>query len=75
MRRFLMSLALAGAITACSDRATSPTQKGPALTQRQHDSVIGQSGLPGAAGVRGALRVSDSLNARRGRIDSASRAP
>jgi nitrous oxide reductase accessory protein NosL len=75
MRRFVISLAVAAALAACSDRATSPTQKGPALTQRQHDSVIGQSGLPGAMGVRSALRVSDSLDARRARIDSASRAP
>jgi hypothetical protein len=75
MRRLLMMLAAASILSSCSDKATSPTQRGPALTQRQHDSVIGQSGLPGAAGVRGALRVSDSLGARRARIDSASRAP
>jgi hypothetical protein len=75
MRRLLMMLAAACFLASCSDKATSPTQRGPALTQRQHDSVIGQSGLPGAAGVRAALRVSDSLGARRARIDSASRAP
>lgn len=75
MRRLLITIVMTGALAACSDRATSPTQKGPALTQRQHDSVIGETRLPGAAGIRGALRVSDSLDARRARIDSASRAP
>jgi hypothetical protein len=39
-------------------------------TERQVDSAIGQSRLPGAAGVRGALRVSDSAAARRARLDS-----
>jgi hypothetical protein len=40
------------------------------LNQRQRDSVIGASQLPGAQGVRGALRVSDSAAARREREDS-----
>ncbi|MGH7593085.1 MAG: hypothetical protein ACRELE_04430 [Gemmatimonadales bacterium] len=62
-------------LASCSQKATSPTQRGAPLTQRQHDSVIGASGLPGAAGVRGALRVSDSMATRRARIDSASSAP
>jgi hypothetical protein len=35
------------------------------------DSVIGASQLPGAQGVRGALRVSDSAASRRAREDSA----
>jgi len=34
------------------------------------DSVIGQSQLPGAQGVRGALAASDSAAARRARLDS-----
>jgi hypothetical protein len=75
MRNSVVLLAVVCLLWSCSDKATSPTQRGPALTQRQHDSVIGESGLPGAMGVRGALRVSDSLGARRARIDSASRAP
>ena len=75
MRTSLMMFAVACLLSACSDKATSPKQRGPALTQRQHDSVVGESRLPGAMGVRGALRVSDSLDARRSRIDSASRAP
>jgi hypothetical protein len=42
----------------------------PPLTQRQHDSVIGASGLPGASGIRGAMRVVDSSKARNARLDS-----
>ena len=41
------------------------------LTGRQRDSVIGASQLPGAQGVRGALRVADSAEARRAREDAA----
>lgn len=75
MRRFVAALVLACALAACSDRDTSPTQRGAPLTQRQHDSVIGASGLPGATGIRGALRVSDSAAARRARLDSIAREP
>lgn len=55
-------------IGACSSQ---PPAK-PALTQREKDSIVGASRLPGAAGVRGAQRVADSAAARRARIDSAS---
>ena len=37
---------------------------------RERDSVLGASRLPGAAGVRGALRVADSAAARNTRLDS-----
>ena len=72
MRRFMLIVVVAGVVASCGKSATSPTQRAP-LTQRQHDSVIGASGLPGAGGIRGAQRVADSLDARRSRIDSASR--
>ena len=42
------------------------------MTQRQRDSAIGESRLPGAQGVRGALRVQDSAQARNNRLDSIS---
>lgn len=50
----------------------SPPPAKPALTQREKDSIVGASRLPGASGVRGAQRVADSAAARRARIDSAS---
>lgn len=55
-------------IGACS----SPPPAKPALTQREKDSIVGASRLPGAAGVRGAQRVADSAAARRARADSVS---
>ena len=39
-------------------------------TQRERDSVLGASELPGAQGVRGALRAQDSAAARNARLDS-----
>jgi hypothetical protein len=62
------TLALA-VISGCGKRESNPGADG--RTQRQRDSVIGASQLPGAQGVRGALRVSDSADARRVREDSA----
>jgi hypothetical protein len=38
------------------------------LTQRQRDSVVGASGLPGAQGVQGALDAADSAAARNERL-------
>jgi hypothetical protein len=43
------------------------------MTQRQRDSVLAQSQLPGAAGVGKALKAADSAKARQAQIDSASR--
>ena len=43
------------------------------MTQRQRDSVLSKTGLPGAAGIGKALTASDSLKARQAQIDSASR--
>ena len=42
------------------------------MTQRQKDSVLGQSGLPGAQGVTKALRASDSAKAHQAQVDSIS---
>jgi hypothetical protein len=39
-------------------------------SERERDSVLGASRLPGAQGVRGALRASDSAAARNARLDS-----
>jgi hypothetical protein len=39
-------------------------------SERERDSILGASQLPGARGVRGALGVSDSAAARNARLDS-----
>jgi hypothetical protein len=45
------------------------------MTERERDSVIGASRLPGAGSVRGALGAADSAAARNAQMDSASYQP
>jgi hypothetical protein len=52
---------------------TRGKQEQDVLDKRGHDSTIGASMLPGAAGVRGAVRAGDSAAARNLRIDSLER--
>jgi hypothetical protein len=42
----------------------------PARSERERDSILGESRLPGAPAVRGALEASDSAAARNERYDS-----
>lgn len=60
---FLVCLGLAS----CSGKEEAAQ---PEMTQRQRDSAIGASRLPGAQGVRGALRAADSIQARNNMLDS-----
>ena len=64
--RLIVCLLLAAACTSDGGQAR------PA-SQRERDSVLGASKLPGAAGVRGALRATDSASARNARLDSVGR--
>jgi hypothetical protein len=50
--------------------SSSDSSSRATMTQRQRDSAIGASKLPGAGGVRGALGASDSAAARNARLDS-----
>jgi outer membrane biogenesis lipoprotein LolB len=59
-------------LAACSSSgknaaAASDTTK---LTQRQRDSVIGASKIPGAQGIQKAQRAQDSTAAQAARLDS-----
>lgn len=40
------------------------------LTQRQRDSAIGASRIPGASGITRAMGAADSIAARNARLDS-----
>jgi hypothetical protein len=53
----------------------SGSKAGKMQSERARDSVIGQSRLPGAGGVRGALRASDSAGSRRALEDSIAGTP
>lgn len=65
-RRLAMGLVLL-ACAACGGDEPPPRAE---MTQRERDSVIGQSNLPGARGVQGALEASDTAAARQRRADS-----
>ena len=66
MRTLLVLLALSAGVSSCRRTDSTP----PPASERERDSIIGASQLPGAQGVRGALRASDSAAARRAREDA-----
>jgi hypothetical protein len=70
--RFLVVLLV---VSACSAGGAGHAGRTDTLTQRQRDSAIGASALPGAQGVRGALQAQDSARARNARLDSLARQP
>ena len=76
MTRALLRRALPAAaallVAACAGEPPR-TQNADTLTQRQRDSVIGASGLPGAEGIAKAQAAQDSAAARNARLDSAGR--
>jgi hypothetical protein len=47
----------------------------PVLTQRQKDSILAQSTIPGAKAVKHAMRTADSASARQYGLDSAEKEP
>ena len=70
MRKTLVAAAvlMLGALS-CAPRAGQASR--PPLTERQRDSVIAQSSLPGATVVGRAMRESDRAAARAARVDAA----
>lgn len=60
------------AVPGCS-RETGADRKSAPLSERQRDSVISKSRLPGALTVGAALDAADSAAARAARADSAAR--
>jgi hypothetical protein len=72
MRHRLMGLVVLSALTGCgADHAEPQAPK----SQRQRDSAIGASRLPGAQGVGGALKAADSAASRRAQEEAAAREP
>ncbi len=72
--RLFMVLAVV-ASPACSEKPKREAAPRSAAQQRAVDSTIGASRLPGAGGVQGALRASDSAAARARQLDSLARTP
>jgi hypothetical protein len=66
---------LASALVIVSGCGAGSGSKSPRLSQRQRDSAIGASRIPGAQGVGRALQASDSGAARRAVEDSLAREP
>ena len=64
------ALMLCVLLAACGRAQPSGRAAGDTLTRRERDSVLGASRLPGASGIRGALRAQDSAAAQNARADS-----
>ncbi len=73
MRRLAL-LIVALAVAACGGSEQPAPSRTPA-EQRAADSTIGASNLPGARGVQGALKASESAAARNRQLDSLSQLP
>jgi hypothetical protein len=59
-----------GFMLACGSGDPGHTVNRDTLTQRQKDSILANSKIPGARGVGSAMRASDSISARVQRSDS-----
>jgi len=57
---------------ACSSSKPGKSAAGDSLTERQRDSILARSQIPGAANVGRALRAADSTTARIRATDSVS---
>jgi hypothetical protein len=64
--------ALAIGISACAKDEPDARRD---LTQREKDSILGASTIPGAKAVKRAITSADSAAARQARLDSAERTP
>ena len=73
MKRALLAVAAVLLVTSCSKPKETAANNRDTMTQRQKDSVLAQSSMPGAKGVGMALKTADSLKARQAALDSASR--
>lgn len=63
MRTISLAMLLAAAACGGAGGERSATAD-DTLTQRQRDSILAQSKIPGASGVGKAMRVADSVSAR-----------
>ena len=72
IRPFAALFAAGIAVGACKGNTATA---GTGRTERERDSIIGHSKVPGAGAVQRALDVSDSAQRRGARLDSAAAQP
>jgi len=70
-RAFLLSAILTGLVACSQDTSQNTTTR----TEREKDSLIARSPIPGAKAVGKAMNTADSASARMSRIDSAQQNP
>ena len=73
-RRAAIAACLVLCAASCS-RPAADSARRDTLTQRQRDSAVAASRLPGAGSVGAALRAQDSAARRNARLDSLAREP
>jgi hypothetical protein len=57
-------------LSGCAKTGQSGRSAADTLSQRQRDSALGASNVPGARGIQKALQAQDSAAARNARLDS-----
>ena len=66
----IMLVALLCLVAACGSDDSKQTVNRDTLTQRQKDSILANSRIPGARGIGRAMTAADSASARALRVDS-----
>lgn len=72
-KRGMLLCALTLTLAACAKDDTADARAG--LTQREKDSILAGSQIPGAKAVKKTLTTADSAAARAARLDSAQQNP
>ena len=64
MRTLPFSLLVVLVIAACGKSGSNDAARRDTLTERQHDSILARSQIPGAKAVGRAMTAADSMSAR-----------
>jgi len=72
MHRSILCLVVLLLAACTSGKSAKSAAQGDSLTERQRDSILAQSRIPGASGVGRAMRAADSASARIRATDSVS---
>jgi len=67
--RFITSLILSGLIICGCSGGSDESANDRGLSGSERDSVLAESGIPGAGAVKRAMEVSDSASSRSRRLD------